>query len=81
MHAQGILTLASSMDVNVGIFLPSLNIKADCLAGYCGNTINPGGGSAPVTDCSFFCPGDQSEDCGAGARLESPFLIGINQLV
>ncbi|PMD64690.1 WSC-domain-containing protein, partial [Hyaloscypha bicolor E] len=36
---------------------------------YCGNTINPGGGPAPTTDCSFLCPGNSLEYCGAGSRL------------
>jgi hypothetical protein len=38
--------------------------------GYCGNTINAGSVPAALTDCSFICPGDQYEYCGAGNRLE-----------
>ncbi|KUJ09774.1 WSC-domain-containing protein [Mollisia scopiformis] len=36
---------------------------------YCGNSIMPGSVSAPETDCSFPCPGDAGEFCGAGNRL------------
>jgi hypothetical protein len=59
------------MDVNVCIFFPCLDTKTDKYSGYCGNTINPGGGPAPTTDCSFLCPGNSLEYCGAGSRLDS----------
>ncbi|KAK4220709.1 WSC domain-containing protein [Podospora fimiseda] len=36
---------------------------------YCGNTINTGSVLAPAGDCSFSCPGDLTQDCGAGNRL------------
>lgn len=36
---------------------------------YCGNNINDGSVEAPLADCSFACPGDSSESCGAGNRL------------
>jgi hypothetical protein len=36
---------------------------------YCGNTINDGSVEAQLADCSFACPGDSSESCGAGDRL------------
>lgn len=39
--------------------------------GYCGNGLN--GGSIPASnqaDCSFVCPGNKYEYCGAGNRLE-----------
>ncbi|KAK4158857.1 WSC domain-containing protein [Cladorrhinum sp. PSN259] len=36
---------------------------------YCGNTINTGSVPAPAADCSFACPGDSTQDCGAGNRL------------
>lgn len=39
--------------------------------GYCGDTINTGSVLATnQEDCSFVCPGDESEYCGAGNRLE-----------
>ncbi len=36
---------------------------------YCGNDINDGSVEADLADCSFACPGDSSENCGAGNRL------------
>ncbi|KAK4464718.1 WSC domain-containing protein, partial [Cladorrhinum samala] len=36
---------------------------------YCGNTINAGSVIAPAGDCSFTCPGDSTQTCGAGNRL------------
>ncbi|KAK4157645.1 hypothetical protein C8A00DRAFT_11591 [Chaetomidium leptoderma] len=37
---------------------------------YCGNSLNAGSVSAPVTECSMVCGGDAAEYCGAGDRLE-----------
>ncbi len=37
---------------------------------YCGNKLNDGSIKAQQNDCSFICPGDGSEYCGAGNRLE-----------
>lgn len=38
---------------------------------YCGNTLQAGSVKATdQDDCSFPCPGDNSEYCGAGKRLE-----------
>ncbi|KAL3424090.1 WSC domain-containing protein [Phlyctema vagabunda] len=36
---------------------------------YCGNTISKLSIRMPASDCSFYCPGDQFEYCGAGDRL------------
>ena len=36
---------------------------------YCGNSINDGSVEAQLEDCSFACPGDATESCGAGNRL------------
>lgn len=36
---------------------------------YCGNTLNAGSVLANPADCSFACPGDSSQSCGAGSRL------------
>ncbi|KAI2467216.1 putative glyoxal oxidase [Annulohypoxylon bovei var. microspora] len=36
---------------------------------YCGNGFGTGSVSAPASDCSMLCAGDQSEYCGAGNRL------------
>ncbi|KAM3512081.1 hypothetical protein MY11210_004278 [Beauveria gryllotalpidicola] len=37
---------------------------------YCGKQLNDGSVKAQQEDCSFICPGDDSEYCGAGNRLE-----------
>lgn len=36
---------------------------------YCGNKLNDGSATAEESDCSFDCPGDASQKCGAGNRL------------
>ncbi|RDL39745.1 uncharacterized protein BP5553_04085 [Venustampulla echinocandica] len=43
---------------------------------YCGNTFNTGSAAAPEGDkgCSFLCPGDKLEYCGAGNRLSAYVL-------
>ena len=41
---------------------------------YCGNQFNAGSVNATESDCSFICPGDPLEFCGAGNRLSSYYL-------
>ncbi|KAL8839544.1 MAG: hypothetical protein Q9176_004405 [Flavoplaca citrina] len=36
---------------------------------FCGNTLNEGSVPAPEAECSFNCPGNPDEKCGAGRRL------------
>ncbi|KAI4095644.1 MAG: hypothetical protein LQ344_001575 [Seirophora lacunosa] len=36
---------------------------------YCGNTFNQGSDPAPEEECSFQCPGNRDQKCGAGNRL------------
>ncbi len=36
---------------------------------YCGDSTNPGSVSTADSDCSFTCPGNSAETCGAGYRL------------
>jgi len=36
---------------------------------YCGDTLGEGSTLATETDCSFLCPGNPGEYCGAGNRL------------
>lgn len=43
---------------------------------YCGNVINTGSVLTAQTDCSFTCPGNQYEYCGAGNRLDMYKLTG-----
>ena len=35
----------------------------------CGDTISDGGTKASLSDCNFPCPGNATEVCGAGNRL------------
>ncbi|KAJ6789799.1 hypothetical protein PWT90_02350 [Aphanocladium album] len=44
---------------------------------YCGNVLSSGSQQAAQQDCSFICPGDGSEYCGAGNRLEL-YLRSVN---
>lgn len=37
---------------------------------YCGDTLAAASVEADAKDCSFLCPGDKFEYCGAGMRLE-----------
>ncbi|KAL8830298.1 MAG: hypothetical protein Q9191_001507 [Dirinaria sp. TL-2023a] len=37
---------------------------------YCGDSLNSGSVMAPESDCSFPCPGNATETCGAGNRLD-----------
>lgn len=37
---------------------------------YCGDSLNSGSVKAPESDCSFPCPGNETETCGAGNRLD-----------
>ena len=37
--------------------------------GYCGNNFGAGSSTVVATQCSFLCPGDPTEYCGAGDRL------------
>ncbi|PVH89971.1 hypothetical protein DL98DRAFT_508192 [Cadophora sp. DSE1049] len=37
---------------------------------YCGNELAASSTQAPLEDCSFICPGNPNEYCGAGNRLE-----------
>ncbi|OAQ92164.1 wsc domain-containing protein [Purpureocillium lilacinum] len=47
---------------------------------YCGNALRAGSVKADnQEDCSFLCPGDKTEYCGAGNRLELYMLTPSNQ--
>ncbi|KAL8776823.1 MAG: hypothetical protein Q9194_002912, partial [Teloschistes cf. exilis] len=37
---------------------------------YCGPSPNAGSAKVALTDCSFLCPGNANEYCGAGNRLQ-----------
>lgn len=36
---------------------------------YCGNILNEGSVQTELAECSFACPGDSTQNCGAGNRL------------
>ncbi|KAH8592518.1 WSC domain-containing protein [Bisporella sp. PMI_857] len=36
---------------------------------YCGNTLGEGSGPTQASECSFTCPGNSAQFCGAGSRL------------
>lgn len=43
--------------------------KSTNLSGYCGNSFTAGSVPTAAGDCSFNCPGNALEKCGAGNRL------------
>lgn len=44
--------------------------------GYCGDVLRAGSVAAPETDCTFLCPGNALEYCGAGKRLQL-YALGV----
>ncbi|KAK3943074.1 hypothetical protein QBC46DRAFT_447135 [Diplogelasinospora grovesii] len=52
--------------VPAGYGLYGIEYGGEC---YCGNSLSQGSFQASESDCSFACPGDASELCGAGNRL------------
>lgn len=44
---------------------------ANDVTGYCGYIFEAGSTNATESDCSFLCPGNNLEFCGAGNRLSS----------
>lgn len=44
---------------------------------YCGSNLNSGSVQVAESQCSFSCPGDASEKCGAGNRLNVYDRIGV----
>jgi hypothetical protein len=44
---------------------------------YCGDVINTGSVLTTLSDCSFICPGNAYEYCGAGNRLEMYELTSL----
>ena len=52
---------------------------------WCGNTVAATSSQAPLSDCSFNCPGDSTEKCGAGDRMNlyrragAPFVPPSNK--
>ncbi|CZR61363.1 uncharacterized protein PAC_11259 [Phialocephala subalpina] len=66
-YANDAMTLESCASFCSGYKMFGVEYGREC---YCGNTL--GAGSVAATnqaDCSFLCPGDKTEYCGAGNRL------------
>jgi hypothetical protein len=63
----------------VSCFLRLFESFADITIGYCGNTLDSTSVLATTqADCSFICPGNQYEYCGAGNRLEMYKLTPVS---
>jgi len=54
-----------SRGMNKLLFVVKIDIK-QC---YCGSVLNNGSVSTAEADCNFECPGNKSQNCGAGNRL------------
>lgn len=50
----------------------------DFYPGYCGNFLGAGAVLTVQADCSFTCPGNSLEYCGAGNRLEMYKLTSLS---
>ncbi|KAK4208538.1 WSC domain-containing protein [Rhypophila decipiens] len=61
-----LLTVEKCAAACVGYTWFGLEYGREC---YCGNTINTGSVPTSIGDCSFNCPGNSAEKCGAGDRL------------
>ncbi|KAM7216795.1 WSC domain containing protein [Rhypophila decipiens] len=60
------LTVEKCAAACVGYTWFGLEYGREC---YCGDTINTGSVPTSIGDCSFNCPGNSAEKCGAGDRL------------
>ena len=49
---------------------PFVTSQANFEPGYCGNTLDSTSLNTTMTDCSFSCPGNQYEYCGARNRVQ-----------
>ncbi|OAA49482.1 Carbohydrate-binding WSC [Metarhizium rileyi] len=68
MYADDKMTLESCAKFCDGLAYFGVEYGREC---YCGNTLKAGSIKADDQhDCKFLCPGDKTEYCGAGLRLE-----------
>lgn len=66
-YADDDMTLESCAKFCDGLAYFGVEYGREC---YCGETLATSSTKAKQEDCSFLCPGDQSEYCGAGVRLD-----------
>ncbi|RDL34419.1 Uncharacterized protein BP5553_07547 [Venustampulla echinocandica] len=67
-YADDAMTLESCAAFCSGFTMFGVEYGREC---YCGNSLGAGSAkSADQSDCNFLCPGDKTEYCGAGSRLE-----------
>ena len=52
--------------INLGYTVAGMEYGTQC---YCDDAMKNGPSPAPASDCSFPCPGNAAEFCGAGDRL------------
>jgi len=62
------MTLESCEAICAGYLYWGVEYGGEC---YCGNSFNAGSVNATDSDCSFLCPGNNLEFCGAGDRLST----------
>ncbi|KAI9735773.1 MAG: hypothetical protein M1818_006382 [Claussenomyces sp. TS43310] len=66
--ANDSMTLENCAEFCAGYTYWGVEYGREC---YCGNAFNAGSIVANATDCSFLCPGNSLEYCGAGDRLST----------
>ncbi|GAB0138052.1 hypothetical protein EsDP_00006299 [Epichloe bromicola] len=77
-YANDSMTLDSCAKFCHGLTYFGVEYGREC---YCGNALQTGSVNATnQADCSFLCPGDKSQYCGAGVRLEL-YKIGPAQVL
>ncbi|KAI8196433.1 WSC domain-containing protein [Colletotrichum sp. SAR 10_76] len=66
-YANDSMTLQSCSGFCQGLKYFGTEYGREC---WCGNVLDATSKQAPLTDCSFPCPGDSTQKCGAGNRLQ-----------
>ncbi|KAL8370699.1 hypothetical protein RB595_000861 [Gaeumannomyces hyphopodioides] len=72
-RADDLMTLEMCASVCAGYTYFGVEYAREC---YCGNSFAAGSLAAPASECSFTCPGNQWQFCGAGNRLSVYSLNG-----